>query len=430
MERTDYFTGFGSYFQSEALPNSLPPRQNSPQHPAHGLYPEQINGSAFTAPRTQNLATWFYRINPSVKHHEFSFYGHSAFPSANIYFNPLPPNQMRWDPLPYSANIVDFIDGLHLYAGLGDPAHQSGAQIYLYACQKSMGERYFFNSDGDLLLVPQEGGLTILTELGIIEAEPKEIVLIPRGIKFRIDLKSDFARGYVLENFGRPFILPDRGPIGANGLANNRDFLVPKAAFEDQKGHFKLLTKFNNTFWQCDIEHCPLDVVAWHGNYVPFKYDLTCFNTIGSISYDHPDPSIFTVLTSPSELPGTANVDFVIFPERWMVAQHTFRPPYYHRNTMSEFMGLIYGAYDAKEKGFLPAGASLHNCMSAHGPDYNAFIKATEHDLKPEYYAGTLAFMFESRLPWQVSHWAYESKLRQRDYLKCWQSLPRLFPKK
>jgi homogentisate 1,2-dioxygenase len=426
IKHPHYLTGFGSYFESEAIVGALPKGQNSPQKVPLDLYAEQLSGSAFTAPRHSNLRSWLYRILPSVKHGAFSHYRQAHFPLTKQL--PLsPPTQMRWSPPPYPKEKTDFIQGLIPFAQNGDSAQHSGATIYLYAINASMQDNYFYDADGDLLIVLQEGGLLLHTEFGLISAEPAEIVVIPRGIKFQVELSGTKARGYICENYGSHFILPERGVIGSNSLANNRDFLIPTAAFEKKVGDFQLIAKFQQALWVADIGHSPLDVVAWHGNYTPYKYDLRLFNTINTVSFDHPDPSIFTVLTSPSNIAGVANVDFVIFPERWMVAEHTFRPPYFHRNLMSEFMGLVYGSYDAKAEGFMPGGSSLHNCMSAHGPDANAFAKATQVELKPEYYQGTLAFMFESCYVWQPTELALKVPFRQEDYLACWQGLEAKF---
>ena len=188
-------------------------------------------------------------------------------------------------------------------------------------------------------------------------------------------------------------------------------------------GEFELVAKFSGRLWATRLDHSPLDVVAWHGNYAPYKYDLARFNSINTVSFDHPDPSIFTVLTSASDTPGMANIDVVIFPPRWLVAEHTFRPPYFHRNLMSEFMGLIHGAYDAKAEGFLPGGASLHNSMSPHGPDAETFGKATSAELAPQRLGDTLAFMFESRYVYQPTPAALDADFRQRDYVDVWAGL-------
>jgi homogentisate 1,2-dioxygenase len=290
-----------------------------------------------------------------------------------------------------------------------------------------MRDRFFYDADGELLLVPQTGGLVLRTELGIVDVRPGEIALVPRGTKFLVELEGSEARGYVCENFGQPFRLPDLGPIGSNGLANPRDFLTPVAAYEDREGDFELVARFGGSLWSAKIDHSPLDVVAWHGNYAPYKYDLARFNVINTVSFDHPDPSIFTVLTSPSEVPGTANCDFVIFPPRWMVAENTFRPPYFHRNVMNEYMGLIFGAYDAKAEGFVPGGGSLHNCMSAHGPDAATFEAASNAELEPRFLGDTLAFMFETRFVLRPTKFALETPMLQRDYWRCWQGIEKRF---
>lgn len=417
-----YMTGFGNYFQSEAIKDSLIKGQNSPQKVPLGLYAEQLSGSAFTLPRSMNLHSWLYRIRPSVLHHEFECYPHELLVRPNP-TQVTPPTQMRWNPIPYPNVATHFIDSFITIAENGSLEMQNGAAIHLYAATKSMDHCYFYNSDGEFLIVPQEGMLEIKTEFGTLDLKPGEITVIPRGIKFQVALPDGKARGYVCENYGLPFRLPDLGVIGANGLANPRDFKIPVATFENIEGNFQLVTKFQGLLWVTDIKHSPLDVVAWHGNYVPYKYDLTQFNTINTVSFDHPDPSIFTVLTSPSSIPGIGNVDFAIFPPRWMVAVDTFRPPYFHRNIMNEYMGLIVGIYDAKETGFIPGGGSLHNCMSAHGPDAEAYDKATNASLQPEYYSDTLAFMFESQLTWRLTPYALSTDSRQKDYLACWQGL-------
>lgn len=419
-----YLHGFGNHFQSEALEGVLVAGRNSPQKVAYGLYTEQLSGSAFTAPRHLNLHSWLYRIRPSVVHSEFVPMTQDYLASPPFNHIPTPPTQMRWNPIPYPQTRQHFIQGLFTLAGNGSIEMLSGAAIHLYVATTSMQNEFFYNADGELLIVPQEGRLQFNTELGVLEVKPGEIIVIPRGIKFQVMLLDEKARGYVCENFGMPFRLPELGVIGANGLANPRDFQVPHAAFEKRTGEFMLLAKFQGVLWSAKMSHSPLDVVAWHGNYVPYKYDLACFNTINTVSFDHPDPSIFTVLTSPSCQAGVANVDFVIFPPRWMVAQDTFRPPYYHRNMMNEYMGLIQGVYDAKEAGFVPGGGSLHNCMSAHGPDKAAFDKGTEATLQPEYYDNTLAFMFEAQQVWRLTPQAMNAGFRQQDYLDCWQDLP------
>ncbi|HVI60386.1 MAG TPA: homogentisate 1,2-dioxygenase [Luteimonas sp.] len=420
-------SGFGNEFATEAVPGALPVGQNSPQRVAHGLYAEQLSGTAFTAPRGQNRRSWLYRIRPAVMHGAFAAYEQPRF--HNLFgHEPVPPDQLRWNPLPLPEAPTDFVDGLYTMGGNGYPAAHAGVGIHLYAANASMQGRFFYDADGELLLVPQQGRLVVATELGVLEVEPQEIAIIPRGVRFRVELPDGPSRGYVCENFGGQLRLPDLGPIGSNGLANPRDFLAPNAAYEEVEGDFELIAKFQGHLWRAPIGHSPLDVVAWHGNYAPCKYDLRRFNAIGSISFDHPDPSIFTVLTSPSEVPGTANMDFAIFPPRWLVAQHTFRPPWFHRNVASEFMGLVHGAYDAKAEGFAPGGASLHNCMSGHGPDAATFDKASSADLsKPDVIADTMAFMFETRAVISPARQALDAAHRQRDYQACWAGLEKHF---
>jgi len=422
-----YQSGFGNEFASEALPGALPEGRNSPQRAAYGLYAEQISGSAFTAPRHANRRSWLYRIRPASMHRPFEALAHPRFHN-RFDEAPATPNQLRWDPLPLPAAPTDFVDGLVTIAGNGSAASQTGIGIHLYAANRSMRGRYFYSADGELLIVPERGRLVIATELGLLEVGPQQIAVIPRGIRFRVDLPDGEARGYVAENFGAALRLPDLGPIGSNGLANPRDFETPHAAYEDVEGEFELIAKFQGCLWRAAIGHSPLDVVAWHGNHAPYRYDLRRFNTIGSISYDHPDPSIFTVLTSPSDTAGTANLDFVIFPPRWLCAEDTFRPPWFHRNVASEFMGLVHGAYDAKAGGFVPGGSSLHNCMSGHGPDAASFEKASAADTsKPDHIVDTMAFMFETRAVIHPTRQALESSQLQRDYYACWQGLAKHF---
>jgi len=433
--KQDYMSGFGSEFATEGLEGALPEGRNSPQRVAYGLYAEQLSGTAFTAPRHANRRSWLYRIRPAVLHTPFQLDAEGAFHNR---FEEMPatPNQLRWNPLPLPSTPTDFIAGLFTVAGNGSAASQSGCGVHMYVANKSMDGRYFYNGDAELLIVPQLGRLRLATEFGVLEIEPQEIAVIPRGVRFRVELLDAEARGYVAENFGAILGLPDLGPIGSNGLANPRDFLTPVACYEDVEGDFDLVAKFQGRLWSARIGHSPLDVVAWHGNLAPYKYDLRHFNTIGSISYDHPDPSIFTVLTSQSDTPGTANMDFVIFPPRWLVMEGTFRPPWYHRNVMSEFMGLIHGEYDAKEAGknggFVPGGASIHNCMSGHGPDAGSFEKAVKADTtKPQKVANTMAFMFETRFAFHPAHQAMESSALQADYHECWKDLKKHFdPKK
>jgi homogentisate 1,2-dioxygenase len=424
-----YSSGFGNEFATEAVDGALPAGRNSPQQAPLGLYAEQLSGTAFTQPRGVNRRSWVYRILPSAKHPAFS-----RIDNKNLKGTPFDelepnPNRLRWDPLPLPREDTsqDFIDGLFTVAGNGDSKTRAGMAVHLYAANRSMRDRYFVDSDGELLLVPELGAVILHTELGPMRVSPGEIAVVPRGIRFKVELTDAFARGYVCENFGANFTLPERGPIGANGLANERDFLIPHAAFEERNHTVQVVNKFGGNLWAADYDHSPLDVVAWHGNYAPYKYDTASFMVIGTISFDHPDPSIFTVLTAPTDTPGLANVDFVIFPPRWLVGENTFRPPWFHRNIMSEYMGLVSGEYDAKAEGFVPGGGSLHNTYASHGPDADSYAKASTAELKPQKLDGTLAFMFESRWTILPTMQAMEGSFRQVDYDAVWSGLTRNF---
>lgn len=422
-----YQSGFGNEFVSEAIAGAVPVGRNSPQRVAHGLYAEQLSGTAFTAPRHANRRSWLYRIRPAAMHGTFAPFAQPNFHN-DFGDGPVTPDQLRWSPLPLPQQPTDFLEGLYTMAGNGSPEAQTGIGIHLYAADRDMQGRWFYDADGELLIVPQLGGLHIETELGVLDVVPHEIALIPRGVRFRVALPDGPSRGYVCENFGAMMKLPDLGPIGSNGLANPRDFLAPQAAYEDVEGDFELIAKFQGHLWRAPIGHSPIDVVGWHGNYAPSKYDLRRHNTIGSISYDHPDPSIFLVLHSPGEHEGVSNMDFVIFPPRILAMQDTFRPPWFHRNVASEFMGLIHGAYDAKAEGFAPGGCSLHNSFTGHGPDAATFEKGSAADTsKPDYIKDTMAFMFESRAVIRPTAQAIEAGHRQREYQACWQGLRKNF---
>ena len=417
-----YLTGFGGHFESEAVAGALPQGRNSPQRPAFGLYAEQLSGSSFTSPRHENRRSWLYRMRPTADHPPFTAYGGAPAFGAPSIATPLAPNRLRWDP-PQLPEGTDFIDGLATMLGARTPEDLEGVAVHVYRATRSMDGRVFVNADGELLIIPQHGALDIQTELGRLDVAPGSIAIVPRGLKFRVNLPDGEARGYVAENYGQPLRLPELGPIGANGLANSRDFETPVAWYEDKDEPTEVIQKSLGALWTTTLDHSPLDVVAWHGNYAPCRYDLSRFNTIGTVSYDHPDPSIFTVLTSPSNVPGRANADFVIFPPRWMVAEDTFRPPWFHRNVMSEAMGLISGAYDAKADGFSPGGLSLHNLMSGHGPDVDSWQKASEAELKPAKISGTMAFMVETCWPYRPTQWASEHA--QPDYDLAWAGFPK-----
>ncbi len=412
-----YQSGFGNGFETEALPGALPVGRNSPQRCAYGLYAEQLSGSPFTAPRASNERSWLYRIRPTVAHWgAFRPRDAGLWRTAPCPEVVTPPAPMRWDPIPLPDGEVTLLQGIRTITTAGDAGAQAGMGSHIYVATRSMVDEYFYDADGELLFVPQQGRLRLCTEFGIIDVAPGEIAVVPRGVKLRAELPDGPARGYVCENYGGSFSLPERGPIGANCLANPRDFLTPVAAYEDRDAPSRMVVKWGGVLWEADLDQSPLDVVAWHGNYAPYKYDLRRFSPVGPLLFDHADPSVFTVLTSASETPGTANIDFVIFPERWAVAENTFRPPWYHMNVMSEFMGLVYGAYDAKPQGFVPGGFSLHNMMLPHGPDRDAFEGASNADLKPRKLEGTMAFMFETRFPQRVTAYAMHAPELQRNY--------------
>lgn len=414
-----YQTGFGNSFETEAVPGALPTARNSPQRPAFGLYAEQLSGTAFTAPRDENRRSWLYRLRPSAGHPPFKL----AYDPSENFRAEASPNRLRWSPFTLPDRPVDFHDAVMPMLWNGDPHALTGVMVATYAATRDMGDRAFFNSDGEMLIVPQQGRLAITTELGHLDLEPQEVALIPRGVRYKVDLPDGEARGYVVENRGALFRLPELGPLGANGLAAARDFLTPVAAYEDRDAPYELIQKFGGKLWTTTLPHSPFDVVAWHGNLAPCKYDLRRFNTMGTVSFDHPDPSIYTVLTSPSETPSRANADFVIFPPRWLVGEDTFRPPWFHRNLMSEAMGLIAGAYDAKADGFAPGALSLHNMMNAHGPDVATWAAASDAELKPHKIDGTMAFMVESCWPFRPT--AHAAATAQPDYDAAWAGFPK-----
>ena len=424
-----YMPGFGNDFETEALPGALPQGMNSPQKCNYGLYGEQLSGTAFTAPAHQNERTWCYRIRPSVKHtHRFKKTDMPYWKSApHIDPDVTSLGQYRWDPVPYADSPLNWITGIRTVTTAGDVNTQLGMASHVYIVTESMVDQYFYSADSELLVVPQEGRLRFCTELGVIDIEPQEIAIIPRGLVYRVEVLAGLCRGFVCENYGQKFDLPGRGPIGANCLANRRDFKTPVACYEDRETASSVIVKWAGQFHQTEIDHSPLDVVAWHGNYAPCKYDLKTYCPVGAILFDHPDPSIFTVLTAPSGVEGTANIDFVLFRDRWMVAEDTFRPPWYHKNVMSELMGNIHGIYDAKPKGFVPGGISLHNMMLPHGPDKSAFEGASRADLQPEKLENTMSFMFETRFPQHLTEFAAKEAPLQDDYIDCWSDLEKKF---
>ena len=445
MNVLNFQSGFGNQHASEAEPGALPIGRNSPQRVAHGLYAELISGAAFTAPRADNRRSWLYRRQPSVLVGGYQPLAQPYLKTGAVEGEASPPDPLRWAPTEIpdvESQPLDFIDGLRTVAVNGDPDAQTGMAAHLYLVNQSMARRAFVNADGELLIVPQQGALHITTELGRLHIEPGQIALIPRGIAFKVAVDGP-SRGYVCENYGAALRLPELGPIGSNGLANPRDFLAPVAWHETEagggggdgdgdgegegngnvNGNYEIVKKYGGQLWTAQQAHTPFNVVAWHGNLCPYQYDTAHFMTLGSISFDHPDPSIFTVLTSPSDTPGWANLDFVIFPPRWLVAEDTFRPPWFHRNVMSELMGLVTGQYDAKPEGFKPGGISLHNAFVPHGPDAEAFERASSAALAPHKLDHTLAFMFETRWRLRPTAWALGHAGLETGYAECWLGL-------
>ncbi|QQS13361.1 MAG: homogentisate 1,2-dioxygenase [Rhodospirillales bacterium] len=422
-----YQTGFGNEFATEALPGALPVGRNSPQKAPYGLYAELLSSASFLAPRAVNRRTWMYRIRPAARNAPFRPYAQPLWRTGPVDEVPMPADRLRWSPFAAPTGPTDFIDGVATLCANGDAAMQAGIGVHVWRANTSMVDRYFANNDAEMVFLPQTGRVRLATEMGVVEARPGEIAVVPRGVRCRVELPDGPSYGYLGENYGTHLRLPELGPFGSNGLANPRDFETPVAAYEDRAGDLRLVVKFGGNLWECDTDHSPLDVVAWHGTLAPYKYDLARFNTMGTVSYDHPDPSIYTVLTAPSDTPGWANIDLVIFPPRWMVAEDTFRPPWFHRNVMSEFLGLIHGQYDARAEGFVPGGASLHNAFAPHGPDAPTFEKASSTALAPHKIDDTLAFMFETRYPLRPTRFAMEAVERQRDYHRIWDGLAATF---
>jgi homogentisate 1,2-dioxygenase len=346
--------------------------------------------------------------------------------------------QLRWKciPEPDAKKNITFLDGLFSYCGAGSPEEREGLSIFGYTFNSCMGNDFFYSADGDFLFVPQTGPLHLETEMGKMLVDIGEFGVIPRGIKFRVVIPGGEKvchKGWICEVFGDHMKLPELGPIGANGLANPQDFCIPKASYYNEKGEFNIYAKFLGEFFMCTSKMNPLDVVSWRGNYYPYKYNLRNYNTINSVSFDHPDPCIFTVMSSMSTRPGVAVLDFVVFQKRFMVAENTFRPPYFHRNTMAEFMGNIYGDYDAKSGGFEPGCSSLHSPMTPHGPETKATEKAMHEDLKPVKYKDTMSFMFESCYLLRIANDAYvtESSVQvDHEYNNCWNDMKIYFDPK
>lgn len=424
--RASYQPGFGNEFATEAVAGALPVGQNSPQRPPLGLVSELVSGTAFVAPRALNRRSYLFRIRPSTNAHPLLPVSFPNFQTPPLAVDPQP-GAMRWSTLNDKIAGKDFLDGLLTHCGNGSPRTQNGMAVHIYNASEPMTGRAFVNSDGEMLIIPQTGKLVITTELGIMDIQPGELALIPKGMKMKVDPVSGPAYGFMCENYGLPFVLPDLGLIGSHGLANAIDFETPVAAFEDNEEPTELIQKFCGSFWETKLEYSVFDVVAWRGNWAPCKYDMMKFNTMGSISYDHPDPSIFCALTSSSDAVAGGNVDFMILPPRWIVAEHSFRPPGFHRNSVSEFLALVKGAHESRSSNFPPGSISLHNCWTPHGPDTETLEQARTAELQPQRVDDALVFMLETRFPLEMSSAAFESDKRQRDCTNGWAGFTKRF---
>lgn len=427
-EATDasYLSGFGNEHATEALPGALPVGRNSPQKLPYGLYAEQVNGSAFTVPRSENQRSWLYRIYPTAAAQGAWARTHNERLDESDEPLETSPERCRWRPWTAEVGEIDFVDGLFRLCQSGGARERRGMSLYVYAANRSMRNRVFSSVDGELIILPQQGSIRVRTEMGNLRVEPGEMVLLPRGIRFSVELQGDACKGFVCENLGMAFRLPERGLIGANGLANARDFLAPVAAYEVDDTRFESIAKFGGRIWSSTLSRTPFDVVAWHGTYAPFKYDMRRFNAVHSVSYDHTDPSVFTALTSPSGIAGVANVDFAVLPPRWIVANETFRPPYYHRNIMSEIVVSLRGAPESRGTEYHVGSCHVHNAMAPHGPDPEILQKASNAPLAPRW-EDTLMVMFESFLPYGVPREAAQARDRDTNYESNWDGTPVLF---
>jgi homogentisate 1,2-dioxygenase len=417
-EPFEYLCGFGAAHGSEALKGALPEAQNSPRLPPYGLVAEQLNGTSFTVPRAENRRVWLYRVRPSLVQDDAEPMAH---PSFNLDYLDQPPaaSPVGWTPRVLPEGGIDFVDGLTTRAGAGDPADARGLALHTFVASSDMGARAMVDADGDLMILPDTGILRLRTELGWLRVEPGELVVIPRGIVFSVFVEQGPVRGVVMEVYARHFRLPERGPIGANGLADERHFFMPVASYEDRAGPFEIVVKMGGHLYRAARSHSPFDVVAWHGNYTPYKYDLRRFNAMGTVTWDHPDPSIFTVLSAPFERPGENLADLVVFPSpRWDVAAHTFRPPYYHRNAATEINAIVAGVSRADDV-FSCGGIFITPPFAAHGPNAKAVERAhamsdEEADEPHELGASSLYIQWESTLALRMAPAALSE--RQPDF--------------
>ncbi|KAH9874017.1 hypothetical protein IAQ61_004645 [Plenodomus lingam] len=437
----NYQAGWGNRHQSEVIPGTLPVAQNNPQEVRFGLYTEGITYSAFAAPRAHNYSTYMYRCRPAAAHNGYvPFESKSNIQNCFLSLNPKVatlPEQAEWRPfpLPKEEEKIDFANGLHTLAGSGDPNIREGLALYVYMINSSMERRAFCNADGDFLICAQLGTLDIVTEMGKIFLQPGEICVIQRGIRFCMNLAPDtkVARGYITEVWGSMWELPDLGPLGGHGLANPRDFLYPVAAIDDNLHvDWQIVNKINGELVAIQQDHSPFDLVAWHGNVVPYKYDLTKFSSQNSTSIDHTDPSIFTVLTAKSRDPLTPLADFLWFGPRWDVATNTFRLPYFHRNSASEFLACLYGQGLGRSDDFQPGGGSFEGGHTPHGGFHEGYQHGMRiHESQPEkILTEQLTIMIESSRLFLWTEWARKGcgviDEHGTNY-KVWEALPDRF---
>jgi len=415
-------TGFGNVHQSEDLPDALPRDQNSPRRVAYGLYAEQVNGSGFVAPRHENRRSWLYRVRPSADQSPAVALP-QGFLAGDFLAEPPEPNLAGWAPLPLPTVATDFVDGLATLGGAGSARLRRGYAVHVYAANRGMEDRCFGNADGDLLILPEQGALTLLTELGPLEVAPGQVALVPRGIRFSVLVSVGGARGYVAESFGRPFGLPDRGPVGANGLADARHFRAPSAWHEDRVSlGYRVTAKLAGRLFESTQDHSPFDVAAWQGNHVPTVYDLDAFSPVGNARFDHGDPSIHTVLSAPMDEQGAHTLDLVAFVARWDVTEHTFRPPYFHRNVTTELNGIVRDAV-VPGSPFVPGCFFLTPSLVPHGvvaASVERHLAEAAAESPRRSSESSLWFQFETALPFVPTPWARDAAHRIADWPLVW----------
>ena len=416
--------GFANAFESEALPDALPRDQNSPRLSAYGLYAEQINATGFVARREHNRRSWVYRIRPAAQHSKLEPLDHPTYRQDFDLDNP-EPNLSGWAPLPMPDSPTDFVDGIYTLGGSGGAEVRRGFAVHLYVANRSMENRSFYNADGEMLLVPQQGKLTLQTESGVLDVDPGMVAIIPRGLKFSVLLREDHARGYIGEVFGRSFHLPERGPVGANGLADSRHFRAPVAYHENRLvPGYSITAKFCGKLFGATQDYSPYDVVAWHGDYTPYVYELRHFSPVINGRMDHADPSIFSVLTAPLDEEGANNLDFVFFPPRWDVSEGTFRPPFFHRNAVTEINGIIRDPAGYKAP-FYSGGCFITPAMTAHGiraGGVEGFLSMSDEaaDRPHRFRDNSMWFQFETVLPFYLTSWAKKAGQRIDDWHHIW----------